>query len=296
MALEVVGMARATSSKIVQTFVRMSKPEFLFANDTNIVLLSSLLDSISTIIEYNTPRKQNETLLYMVWRARSRFEGLRELSLFDEEKLAAVGVPSPALATRPAGQSDGRTPGDKSRGKLPYVQGSVPQEVVKRLPDLRLHTPLTLIQNINEGIQSLPDNEQQQLSADSRRSSIASIRTSPDKSLAELVEIIRETGTAGIEQSKPTLEVFRFQPAIAALYASYYWGLVVSQDVQRASVTGKGVWVGTNVKLFGMKAGNVQGPSLWSPRGAVDAVGESLIAGVKDLTLKAKKGLSGEGG
>ena len=275
----------------------MSKPEFLFANDTNIVLLSNLLDAISTIIEYNTPEQANETLLFMVWRARKRFEALREISLFNEERLASIVLPSvSAPEARTPEQGDGQPSGEKSRGKQPFVQGTIPHEVIKRLPDLRLHTPLTLIQNINEGIQSSSsDNEQHTSATNSSRSSFTSIRTSSDKTLPDLIDMIRETGTAGVEQSSPTVEIFRFQPSIAALYASYYWGLVVSQDVQRASETGKGIWVGTNVRLFGIRSGHTQGPSLWSPRGAVDAVGESLIAGVKDLTLKARKGMSGEG-
>lgn len=77
------------------------------------------------------------------------------------------------------------------------------------------------------------------------------------------------------------------------MYAAFYWGLVASQDVERAAVSGSGIWSSTKIKLFRIKAGMVQAPSLFSPRGAVDAVGETLVSGLQNLTLKARQGLAG---
>lgn len=91
------------------------------------------------------------------------------------------------------------------------------------------------------------------------------------------------------------LHKFHIQPPFTAMYAAFYWGLVVSQDIERASVSGSGIWSSTKIKLFRIKAGQVQAPSLFSPKGAVDAVGETLVSGLQNLTLKARQGLAGAG-
>lgn len=277
--------------------MRMSKPSYILANESNISLLTNLLEAVNTIIECHRRSHENENILYAIWRARDRYEALRELCLLDPEELKSLELPA---VTSPRHSSDGPTNGqqatEKSRGKQASGSGiAVTHELAARLPSLPLHTPLTLISRLNEHVDSLPEaGELPSSPLTSRRSSFASVRPTTNRKLSEVLQPIREAGTTGIERSKPSIEVFQFQAMIAALYASYYWGLVVSQDVQRASDTGKGIWVGTNIKLFKIKAGQVQGPSIWSPKGAVDAVGESLMAGVKDLTLRARKGISGD--
>lgn len=297
-AAEVTDLARATSSKLIHAFIRMSRPSFLLANDSNVVLLSNLLEAINSFIEQNNVNHDNSTLLYMIWRARENFERLREISLLDEEQLAVLRDAATSRPQSPVlGSDTAPSSPEKSRGKMPFVQGDVSFEAMRRLPSLPLHTCLTFIQNLNDVSSSLPDLETH-LSADSRRSSFASIHNNAnnnDRPLSDILKIIKETGAMGIEPRKPVVEIFKFQSMIAALYASYYWGLVVAQDVHRGSESGKGIWIGTQIKLFTIKAGQVQGPSLWSPKGAVDAVGESLIAGVRDLTMKAKTRMSGDG-
>jgi len=297
-APQVIGLARATSSKLVSTFARMAKPSYFLANETNLVLLSSLMEAINSIVENHGEGHENDNLLYAVWRARHRYETLRRLSLADEDVLATAGAqPSASSPTQSSPDATtGITSSEKARGKQPFVQNNIPPEVAHKLLDLPLHTPLTLIQYLNDHLLSQTgDHESTATSAEgSRRSSITSTRTT-DLSPSEVLRSVHDSTSTGIQRHKPVLDPFKFQAPIAALYASFYWGLVVSSDVRRASDSGRGIWVGTNVKLFRIKAGQVQGPSLWSPKGAVDAVGESLVAGVRDLTLRARKGLGGEG-
>jgi len=299
-APEVTNLARATSSKLMQTFARMAKPSFLLASELNVALMVALMHAINAFIECRAEEPSNVNLLYAVWRARSRFQALRELCLVDMEDLTTIGAQSstspPSLRSSP----DGSTPtahSEKAKGKQPFVQQNVSPEVMRKLADIPLHTPLTLIHNVNEQISSNLDADADQepmTPIDSRRSSFASTR-GPDRAPSDVLQIVHEFGLMGIEQRKPVVDVFRFQKSIAGLYASFYWGLLVASDVRRANDSGKGIWVGTDIKLFKIKAGQVQGPSLWSPWGAVDAVGESLVAGVRDLTLKARKSLNGEG-
>ncbi|KAF2153199.1 hypothetical protein K461DRAFT_293477 [Myriangium duriaei CBS 260.36] len=291
----VVGLARATSSKLVQTFARLAKPSVLLANEGNIVPLTHLLEAINSIIELHGPGHENDTVLYAVWRARQRFKGLRQLSLMDEDAISSLDLPS-------SGRSSAELPRDgngteKSRGKRPSEYKSSSAEFMGKLADLPLHTPLALISLLEVEHNPTPAGEEDTATplTSSERPSMTETRHSSERSTPDVLRPIRELGKMpDLESHNVSTEGFRFHPSIAALYASYYWGLVVSHDAQRVSGTGSGIWVGTDVKLFRVKAGQIQGPSLWSPKGAVDAVGESLVAGVRDLTLRAKKGISGE--
>lgn len=57
-----------------------------------------------------------------------------------------------------------------------------------------------------------------------------------------------------------------------------------------------GVWNGTGIKLFTVKEGIKQGPTLMKPRGAVDAVGNRLVQGIGGLRLGERVLGSGGGG
>lgn len=54
-------------------------------------------------------------------------------------------------------------------------------------------------------------------------------------------------------------------------------------QVQRGTV---GVWNGSAIKLFRVEASAVQGPSLSSPRGAVDAVGSNIVSRIGSINLR----------
>ena len=99
-APKVIGLARATCSKMMQMLVRLSKPAFLLGPESNVVLLAGLLGAVNTIIECHERDHENEAMLYAVWRARERFEALRELSLLDEEKLSSLELPSSPSSPR----------------------------------------------------------------------------------------------------------------------------------------------------------------------------------------------------
>ncbi|KAK2733696.1 hypothetical protein FQN57_001976 [Myotisia sp. PD_48] len=72
-------LSTTTCTKILQLFNSMSAPSFLFANETNHVLLSSLLEFINTVLEHQFTN--NSYLIYLVLRSRQRFESLREFTL-----------------------------------------------------------------------------------------------------------------------------------------------------------------------------------------------------------------------
>ncbi len=55
-----------------------------------------------------------------------------------------------------------------------------------------------------------------------------------------------------------------------------------------------GVWNGTAIKLFHVKEGVREGPTLMRPKGAVDAVGNRIVKGIGGLGIGF--GLGGGGG
>lgn len=111
----------------------------------------------------------------------------------------------------------------------------------------------------------------------------------------EVLRPSRDMQHTCLEPSKHLLHRFLIQPPFTAMYAAFYWSLVISQDIERAAVSGSGIWSSTKIKLFRIKAGQVQAPSLFSPKGAVDAVGETLVTGLQNLTVKMTGAGANEG-
>ncbi|RMJ24394.1 hypothetical protein PHISP_04732 [Aspergillus sp. HF37] len=66
-------------SKLLQLFSSTAAPSFLLANETNHTLLSSVLDSINTILEHQFTK--NPFLVYAVLKHRKRFEAVRAFTL-----------------------------------------------------------------------------------------------------------------------------------------------------------------------------------------------------------------------
>lgn len=62
-------------------------------------------------------------------------------------------------------------------------------------------------------------------------------------------------------------------------------------QVQKGTV---GVWNGTAIKLFRVETVAATGPTLSSPRGAVDAVGSNIVSRIGSINLRGAVG--GQGG
>ncbi|OJD19226.1 hypothetical protein AJ78_00839 [Emergomyces pasteurianus Ep9510] len=72
-------LSATTCSKIIQLFVSMSSPSFLLANDSNHILLHSLLEFANSVLEHQYSK--NALLVYAVLKATKRFEALRAFTL-----------------------------------------------------------------------------------------------------------------------------------------------------------------------------------------------------------------------
>lgn len=301
-APDVQKLAKITSSRLIQCLLRRAKPASLLVSETSVDVVTQILDVINIFVEDLSPERDNSTLVSYLWRARASVESLRVLSQMNDDELFTLASSLTAPGLHEPASTDEAEPSEKGRGKRPLTQSGFPPNLKRKLAELPLGASVSIIDKISELVSGQSDTDAltSAVSEDSRRSSIMSLpraALASEESSNEVLSLIREIVMRGQPRRSGNLgdiEPFRFEPTIASLFASYYWGLIISQDMQRASETGKGIWFGTRILLFGVRAGQVQGPSLWSPKGAVDAVGESLFAGVRDLTMRAKRSMSSD--
>ncbi|KAK2679520.1 Hid-1/Ecm30 [Fusarium oxysporum f. sp. vasinfectum] len=316
------GLSSTSSSKLMQLFSSMSSPSFLLANETNHALLHSLLESISSILE--NKYQKNPELVFAILKNKKRVEALRSFTLesgqeeierrnrrrkdsghhFDPFDAASVRssvdslrspnsaqprhssleeVPEDAPSRRSstpnvedAVPTQLRGMSEKARGKMPAGVPSFSRQnsttslggrsisgqsqagafeptthwIDSWLLELPLHTILAVIQQVSA---LLP---RQELAAD--------IPT------PETLRRISGVHVVGIEPSAPPCTFFRMVPARVGL-------------VSRGTM---GIWNGTAIKLFRVQETAPEGPTLTSPRGAVDAVGSNIVSRIGQINLR----------
>ncbi|KAI9760507.1 MAG: hypothetical protein M4579_001592 [Chaenotheca gracillima] len=133
------------------------------------------------------------------------------------------------------------------------------------VPELPLHTILTLIQELTPSI---------------RRAS-----QSADRDSQTVLQTIRRTQVRGIDPSPVRVHLFEWSPLSLGWYESLLWGLIFTSELQVAKGS-VGTWNGTSIKLFRVQETTAEGPSLLAPRGAVDAVGSNLVQRIGSLNLR----------
>lgn len=149
------------------------------------------------------------------------------------------------------------------------------------LPELPLHTVLTVIQQLTVLI------NRQELTGES-------------PSAANLQKI-RDADLVGIDPSPIRVHSFEWSPLALGWYESLVWSFAFASEMQIAKGTA-GVWNGTAIKLFRVQGTAPQGPSLSSPRGAIDMVGTSIVSRIGAMNLQggqdasAAAAASGAGG
>lgn len=141
------------------------------------------------------------------------------------------------------------------------------------LPELPLHTMLALIQ---------------QLAALIPRQALVS-----DAPAAATLNKIREVRLVGIEPSPIRVHTFEWSPLALGWYESLLWGFIFSSEMQVSKGTA-GIWNGTAIKLFRVQETAPEGPTLTSPRGAVDAVGSNIVSRIGAINLRGAAGGGGQ--
>lgn len=89
------------------------------------------------------------------------------------------------------------------------------------------------------------------------------------------------------------VHMFEWTPLSLGWYESLLWGFIFSSEMVVGSAPGStpgavGVWNGTAIKLFRVQEAVAQGPTLLAPKGAVDAVGSSIVQRIGNLNLRGR--------
>lgn len=130
------------------------------------------------------------------------------------------------------------------------------------LPELPLHTILTLIQQLT-----------------------ALIPRWSDTATPAALQKIQEIKLVGIDPSPIRVQSFEWSQLALGWYESLLWGFIFASEMQVAKGT-VGIWNATTIKLFRVQETAPQGPSLTSPRGAVDAVGSNIVSRIGAISLR----------
>jgi len=133
------------------------------------------------------------------------------------------------------------------------------------LPELPLHTILTAIQQLTALI------PRQELIA--------------DVPARETLGRIQEVQLVGVEPSPIRVHSFEWSPLALGWYESLIWSFIFASELH-VSKGAVGIWNATNIKLFRVQETAAVGPSLTSPRGAVDAVGSNIVSRIGAIDLR----------
>lgn len=140
-----------------------------------------------------------------------------------------------------------------------------PQWIDSWLPELPLHTLLAVIQQL---FSLLPRQIQGR-----------------DISSPEVFSKIQNADLLGVEPAPIRIQSFEWSPMSLAWYESLLWGVIFAGEIQVARGT-LGIWNGTAIKLFRVQETAASGPTLSSPRGAVDAVGSNIVSRIGQINLR----------
>ncbi len=192
------------------------------------------------------------------------------------------------------------------------------------MPELPLHTILTLIQEVapqlpssspsnhkyNSAASATPtatshnnENYDQRARAHNDGHSAAPPPTStPSSTLGSRssssvsldLQALRHAHMRGVEPSPIRVRLFEWSALALGWYESLLWGFIFASDIAAAKGA-VGIWTGTAIKLFRVQEGAREGPSLLAPRGAVDAVGSNLVQRIGSLSFRGGGGGAGAG-
>jgi hypothetical protein len=116
-----------------------------------------------------------------------------------------------------------------------------------------------------------------------------------DAPSTSILQTIQSAKILGIDPSPIRIQYFEWSPLSLGWYESLLWSFVFTSEMQVAKGT-VGVWNGTAIKLFRVETVAPSGPTLSSPRGAVDAVGSNIVSRIGQLNLRSVTAGQEQGG
>ncbi|KAK0122879.1 hypothetical protein ONS96_009905 [Cadophora gregata f. sp. sojae] len=114
-------------------------------------------------------------------------------------------------------------------------------------------------------------------------------RASTDTPSTSIIRTIQTAKITGVDPSLIRIQYFEWSPLSLGWYESLLWSFVFTSEMQVQKGT-VGVWNGTAIKLFRVETVAPSGPTLSSPRGAVDAVGSNIVSRIGSINLRGVAG------
>ncbi|WEW56071.1 hypothetical protein PRK78_001506 [Emydomyces testavorans] len=156
------------------------------------------------------------------------------------------------------------------------------------VPELPLHTILTIISAISPHVHAAALQSSLNPEARTLLSELPSFREEPH------IQAVLS------DPSPIQVHLFEWSPLSLGWYESLLWGFIFSSEMVVGSASGStpgtvGVWNGTAIKLFRVQEAIAQGPTLLAPKGAVDAVGSSIVQRIGNLNLRSRVSTSQDG-
>lgn len=225
----------------------------------------SRASSVSSHIDETVPLQ----LRGMSEKARGKMPGMSTLML-------AQNTANKQVAGMPTFSRQNSTTSLSSHSARGFPPGNnfepTPEWIESWLPELPLHTILTLISHLTP--------------------LITPTSTSTETPTTSQTITIQSNPPRAIEPSPIKIQYFEWSPLSLGWYESLLWSFVFTSEMQIAKGT-VGVWNGTGIKLFRVESVAPTGPTLSSPRGAVDAVGSNIVSRIGSINLR---GVAGSGG
>lgn len=259
-----------TSSNMMHIFSSLSSPSFLLANERNQYIVGTFLQTLTLLLNCNF--YSNRNLVFAMLRNSKIFFQLKQTlhsQINDEDN------------------------NEDSKGKQPQRSAEEEEEdeektkAIARLADLwALVDPLVMmIGSVKDGIQFPDDPSHHRGGSYEPHDMIESINSLSSVSGVEL------------EPHEPTREefepnTFEWNPSSLGWYQSILWGNIYQHEhdyVTPTAITNPatmntdanmqnvGVWNNTDIKLFKLQQMAPTGPSLMKPKGAVDALADTMI-------------------
>lgn len=149
------------------------------------------------------------------------------------------------------------------------------------LPHLPLHTILTTISHATEGYpRKLQAEDAATLPRPATKFSEDAGERAKEGKLMPCAFMLALPNTDRCDPTLVKVQTFKWTSLALGWYLSMIWGWVYASDSSR-------VWVGTNIRLFNVLSQRNE-ISLRSPKGAVDAVGNTIAKRIGSLNLTSK--------
>lgn len=295
------------SSSLMQLFNALSSQSFFLANDQNRYLLESILRTLNLLVHCNF--RSNKNLVFCMMRNEKGLLNLQRLLQRYSNGELDRGVERSSTDNFVIDDEDHPVEDEKKlsakeKGKQPITdadedakQQTKDDEESESLQEnwVLLDELLLIIKGVKQSIPAFQDNDGEILRG------LAEGKTDPHQ-IIDAIGSLESLPRVDITPQEPTNEEFVpvkfvWNDSSLGWYESILWGSIFEKEHQvgaamhdapsvvSPSVITVGVWNGTDIKLFKVREVAPSGPTFLRPKGAVDAVADTVIQKFGKLQL-----------